>query len=59
MCFDKRIFHFKMRENYTKSLSERFDKIENKIVVKNDLEFLSELGFNKNDYSKFLSNLSR
>ena len=44
-----------MKDNYTKSLTERIQKKENKVVVKNDLNFLSELGFNKHDYSKFLS----
>ena len=46
--------YFKYREEYTKSLTEHLDK-KHKSVVKDDLNFLQELGFNKDEYTNFLS----
>ena len=53
----QKIHYFQYKDTYTKSLEDKINKKANKIVVKDELNFLSDLGFSKNDYSDFLSKI--
>jgi hypothetical protein len=48
--------YFSYKDEYTKSLTDRLEK-KTHLVVKDDLNFLQDLGFNKEEFSKYLGML--
>ena len=47
---------FIYRDILSNDLKDKFNSADNKTIVKNELNFVAELGITKKDYDTFLSN---